>query len=90
MLGVGTRLETCWFKEVTKKEIGKGDSVSFWSDVWIGREPLKAIFSSLYNHCEVKEATVAEMGRWQQHAWKWNWEWTEGLPQNVAQYTTGG
>lgn len=43
-LGDVSRLEADWFKQVVKKKLGNGASVKFWSDIWIGIEPLSALF----------------------------------------------
>lgn len=57
-LGAGTRLEKFWFAEVGKKKMGKGDTIDFWADSWLGREAFKTLFPSLFNFCELKEAKV--------------------------------
>lgn len=72
-LGADNILEKVWLKEVVKNKLGKGDTIKFWADSWLGREPLKRLFPSLFSLCKVQEASIAEMGIWQHNGWCWNW-----------------
>ena len=38
--------------------VGDGRRVSFWSDVWFGRVPLKVSFPVLFSHCDEPDITV--------------------------------
>jgi hypothetical protein len=42
------------------KCIGNGGSTSFWSDTWLGREPLAVMFPRLFDLCFDKKITVRE------------------------------
>lgn len=75
------------FNEVAKKKIGRGDrhNMQFWSDLWLGNEALKLMFPSLYELlCELKTATVAEMGECHHEAWMWKWDWSNNLQGKEA------
>lgn len=68
-LGADSVLGKYWFNEVAKKNLGGGDSIQFWTDSWLGRNDLKSIFPALYETCELKRATVADMGEWHNDSW---------------------
>jgi hypothetical protein len=38
-----------WFQEAVEIRIGSGNFTSFWSDVWVGNQPLQIRFSRLFN-----------------------------------------
>lgn len=42
-------------------KIGNGELTSFWSDVWLYDEPLSSFAPILYELCETKNVTVAQV-----------------------------
>lgn len=36
-------MEKTLFREAVKKKMGKGDTISFWADSWLGRDPFKTL-----------------------------------------------
>ena len=38
-----------WFQEEIRWELGCGDKVNFWEDVWVGNSDLKSLFLRLYS-----------------------------------------
>ena len=41
-------------------QVGSGEKILFWHDVWVGDRPLAAQFSDLYNCALVKEVKVQD------------------------------
>lgn len=64
--------------------MGRGDSLQFWSDLWLGSDTLKSIFPSLYDACELKRGIVADMGERYHDSWSWNWNWANNLQGEEA------
>lgn len=69
LLGNGTTMDFGWFNNVVRKKMGKGDTVSFWSGGWLGRDPLSVLFPSLFSGCDKKEASVSDMGSRIRNGW---------------------
>jgi hypothetical protein len=42
-------------------EVHSGHQTSFWSDLWIGNEPLMKVYPSLYNLARNKKVMVAKV-----------------------------
>jgi len=64
-----------WFEEIIEWKLGKGDLINFWNDKWIGEVPLKEKFPRLYANSINKEATIREIGCWNNESWEWNLAW---------------
>lgn len=73
LLGDDSTLGLGWFGEVAKKKIGNGSTVNFWTDIWLGLEPIAAVFPSIMAMHSEKDASVADMGMWTESGWKWKW-----------------
>ena len=74
-----------WFEEIIEWKLGKGDLINFWNDKWIGEVPLKEKFPRLYANSINKEATIREIGCWNNESWKWNLAWRRELLWEIPQ-----
>ena len=57
--------------DTIERRLGKGDTIQFWEDIWLGNQPFKSRFNRLFQlelnqDCWVKD-------RWEQNQWVWNW-----------------
>jgi hypothetical protein len=59
--------------------VGNGYLTRFWSDAWINSSPLKVIYPRLYILSTKPNATIADMGNWEQGEWKWELAWRRQL-----------
>lgn len=41
-------------------EVGRGDRVRFWKDVWVGEIPLETAFPSVFQLAGLKEGSVLQ------------------------------
>jgi len=64
-----------WFDAYISRVVGDGRNISFWKDVWVGKDTLKAKFSRLFLLSEQQEAKVIDMGFWEEGEWSWNFRW---------------
>lgn len=65
-----------WFNELARLKLGRGNSLRFWTDIWMGTESFAELFPSLFYMCDVKEAVILDMGSWTEFGWTWKWDWT--------------
>ena len=75
-----------WFPDNLRLHVGNGDNTLLWLDRWVGDVPLSVCYCRLYDLCDDKLCTVAQMfGReWEvgDEAWRWRrrlWVWEEEL-----------
>ncbi|KAK2449929.1 hypothetical protein QL285_009079 [Trifolium repens] len=85
-LGVVSGVGGDWVQEVFAKELGNGSGTKFWTDTWIGREPLCSYFPRLFKMALHPESSVKDMGEWVNDIWHWRlvwrrdfWVWEEVL-----------
>jgi hypothetical protein len=73
--------------------VGNGSLTRFWSDVWFNSSPLKVIYPRLYILSTKLNATIADLGNWEQGEWKWElawrrqlslWNWASCLPSLIS------
>jgi len=57
-------------RENFKFIIGDRFSILFWSNVWIGSNTLRSIFSRLYQISTIQNGLVNEMGQWMNGHWR--------------------
>ncbi|PNX67256.1 hypothetical protein L195_g055531, partial [Trifolium pratense] len=69
---VGGEMNNCWFSHNISNVLGKGNSISFWNEKWLGPTPLKILFPSLYNSTLRPLAMIEDMGTWNEGRWSWN------------------
>jgi len=77
-----------WFQECVTKKVGDGSDTLFWLDKWVGSVPLCVRFRRLFELCENKFGTVADMfslgieeggeaWQWRRRLWAWEEEMLE-------------
>ncbi|MCI01226.1 putative ribonuclease H protein, partial [Trifolium medium] len=76
---VGGASEANWFSNNVSNIIGDGKVVGFWKEKWIGSEPLRAAFPTLYVKSSQQDDCIADMGKWENDSWSWNLSWTATL-----------
>lgn len=69
-------------REHLERVVGNGEKVYFWWDNWVGGCSLKDRFPRLFNCSRLKNAKVAEMGKWVGEEWKWDWKWRRNFSSN--------
>jgi hypothetical protein len=65
-----------WFSNRISRIMGGGEETLFWSDEWVGGEPLKRRFERLYSLSMDKGVRVAEVGRKVKDFWIWELRWS--------------
>ncbi|XP_058726594.1 uncharacterized protein LOC131597954 [Vicia villosa] len=56
--------------------LGKGDSILFWFNRWIGGSSLKDIFPSIFGASRLPFGKVEDMGSWSDQTWEWDFHST--------------
>ena len=51
--------------------VGRGEKVKFWSDVWVGEQPLVNQFPRIFLNSTQKDDLVIHMGEWVEREWRW-------------------
>jgi len=51
-----------WFEESIGRKVGSGRDTSFWTDMWLGGQPLYRWFRRLFDLAKNKSITVTVMG----------------------------
>lgn len=51
-------------REKLERVVGNGASTYFWWDTWVGEGTLKERLPRLFNCSRLKDAKIAEMGKW--------------------------
>jgi len=64
-----------WFLEQVGCNLGSGDKVRFWEDVWVGNSNLKTLYPRLYSLSLNQGQKVEEVGVWDELAWRWTLNW---------------
>lgn len=85
ILGEGSSLEEGWSDGLIKLKLGRGNLVKFWTDSWLGRDPIAALFPRLFDSCCEQNAVVEDMGLWTDNGWKWTVNMTSVLQQTEQQ-----
>ncbi|KAK2354046.1 hypothetical protein QL285_091613 [Trifolium repens] len=75
-----------WFSRAVKKKVGNGRFTKFWSDIWVGDQPLCIRFPRLYGISNQQGECIQNMGVLIDNRWNWNliwrrnfFEWEEDL-----------
>jgi len=63
------------FQEELSWELGGGDKVKLWEEVWVGSNDLKSMFPRLYSLSLNHGQTVGEVGVWINSEWRWSLGW---------------
>ena len=64
-----------WFQEEFSWELGCGDKVKFWEEVWVDSNDLKSMFPRLYSLSLNQGQTVGEVGVLINSKWRWSMGW---------------
>ncbi|GKV04538.1 hypothetical protein SLEP1_g16691 [Rubroshorea leprosula] len=67
-----------------KWKVGDGSCVIFWSDKWVGEEPLKNLFPRLFTLSANREGLLKDMGLWSNDGWVWECRWRHGCIGRAA------
>jgi hypothetical protein len=75
-----------WFEESVVRKVGDGRESFFWTDVWLGGQPLCRRFRLLFDLAKKKSFTIATMHvlGWEEGGagWRWRrrlWVWEEEM-----------
>lgn len=68
-----------WFNEVICRRVGDGKYVAFWEKNWVSGGALSRLFPRLFILSTQKEASIHDMGFWENGRWFWKFEWQRGL-----------
>ena len=64
-----------WFQEELGWEIGCGNKIKFWEEVWVGSADLKSMFPRLFSLSLNQGQAVGEVGEWINSEWRWSLKW---------------
>nr|GEY09661.1 transposon TX1 [Tanacetum cinerariifolium] len=78
---VGDELEGLGLEFVSSfvGEVGNGNDIRFWVDIWVGGVRLCDLFPRLYHLDRSKEGRVAEKRKWVDNVWCWELGWVRNL-----------
>ncbi|GKA40871.1 transposon TX1 [Tanacetum coccineum] len=69
-------------------EVGNGNDIRFWVDIWVGGVRLCDLFMRLYHLDRSKEGRVVEKGKWVDNVWdRWRWAFQENGDFTVKELT---
>ncbi|CAK8570156.1 unnamed protein product [Lathyrus sativus] len=78
--------EESWFGKRVSYKVGNDMLIDFWHYLWLGSQPLKLMFPSLYESALNKSASVFSSGFWIDGLWHWNDSFdTDSLPTLAVQ-----
>ncbi|MCI29433.1 putative ribonuclease H protein, partial [Trifolium medium] len=63
--------ESNWFSLA----VGRGDSTSFWNEVWVGGQSLRQRFPRLFGISLQQQVVIQNAGRVIDGRWRWNLMW---------------
>jgi len=78
-MGDSTSANGAWFMDAVRKRLGKGESISFWKDIWVGTSTFQDLFPRLFLISSQKGVMVNEVGEWVNGSWRWNFLWRRRL-----------
>jgi hypothetical protein len=64
-----------WFNHVVRKKLGRGNTINFWKDIWVGDISLEQRFPILFNISVQHGTMIRDMGRWENGVWRWELLW---------------
>ncbi|CAL0303331.1 unnamed protein product [Lupinus luteus] len=72
-------VDSGWFSSHSRREVGEGGSIGFWSDLWVGEVCLRDKFQRLFQVALHKDASLKSMGVWRNDSWCWSLSWRRNL-----------
>ncbi|KAK2401932.1 hypothetical protein QL285_051491 [Trifolium repens] len=70
-----------WFIRTAMKKVGNGRSTKFWTNIWVGDQPLCVKFPRLFSISMQQDEVVGNTGSWGENQWRWNLQWRRNLFQ---------
>ncbi|GAU18465.1 hypothetical protein TSUD_366480 [Trifolium subterraneum] len=70
-----------WFGSNISSVLGDGKDIGFWKEKWLGMEPLRDLYPSLFLKTIQSNANVSSMGKWLNDSWSWKFVWSESLTE---------
>ncbi|GAU48189.1 hypothetical protein TSUD_141780 [Trifolium subterraneum] len=70
-----------WFGTNVSNVLGDGKNIGFWKEKWLGMEPLRALYPSLFAKSTQQNDNVSTMGTWDNNNWSWRFVWTVPLTE---------
>ncbi|GAU10885.1 hypothetical protein TSUD_425050, partial [Trifolium subterraneum] len=67
--------ESSWFSSAVGKKVGRGDSTSFWNEIWIGDQSLRQRFPRLFGISLQKQEVIQNLGSLTEGRWQWELLW---------------
>ncbi|CAJ2667120.1 unnamed protein product [Trifolium pratense] len=64
-----------WFSLAVGKKVGRGDSTSFWNEIWVGGQSLRQQFPRLFGISAQKQEVIQNLGGMIDGQWRWNLLW---------------
>ncbi|MCI23323.1 putative ribonuclease H protein, partial [Trifolium medium] len=71
-----------WFGTNVSNVLGDGKDIGFWKEKWIGTEPLRDLFPSLYVKSALQPANLSAMGTWDNNIWSWKLAWSVPITES--------
>ncbi|GAU47110.1 hypothetical protein TSUD_403430 [Trifolium subterraneum] len=68
-----------WFGNNVSSVLGDGNDIGFWKEKWMGLEPFRILYPSLYAKTTQPQALVSTMGTWDNNSCSWKLDWTAPL-----------
>ncbi|GLT50396.1 hypothetical protein SLA2020_238830 [Shorea laevis] len=75
--GHSMRFRNMWV-EGFRWEVGEGNQVGFWRELWVGNKNLRDLCPRLYELSTNKLGNISDMGVWEGDKWCWKVEWRRG------------
>lgn len=83
-LTCGTSAVGRWFDNSLCKRLGDGKDTLFWQESWHGHNSFQDKFGALFQISEQQNASIAEMGGWEENRWVWRLQWHGRIEGELA------
>lgn len=61
----------CWFDNALTRQIGEGNEVLLWHDLWVGRATLEVKYHMLYQLSTWCQSYIQDIWHWALDKWNW-------------------
>ncbi|GKV27536.1 hypothetical protein SLEP1_g36700 [Rubroshorea leprosula] len=75
----GMGIKKDWLSLGFGVDLGDGEKVKFWTDVWVEGYALSNKFSRLFLLATDQNCSVKDMGSWSKDCWQWKFSWKRPL-----------